>query len=296
MKPSIVIWPGSETLGALLRDQCNYTSVAVNLRKFPDGESYVRLMSPIGFKKAVILISLDDPDSKLIPLLFLAKKLKDAGVLSLTLVTPYLPYMRQDMEFNPGEAVTSRYFSELISSYFDQLITIDCHLHRIQSLQKLYTIPAQNLNSTSLLASWIAAQVDKPLIIGPDSESKQWVREIAKQLKAPYVVFSKLRKTDQMVTLELPDLSSYVDHDPVLVDDIISTAGTMSETIKHLKIKMKHQPICLAIHGVFSQGSYDLLKKAGASKIVTTNSIQHPSNRIDITPLLAAGIKQTFRL
>jgi ribose-phosphate pyrophosphokinase len=292
MKPSLVIWPGNETMGTLLVDDFNYTQIKVNIRKFPDGESYVRLLSPVDCTPVAILHSLKNPNPEIIPLLFLAKKLKDAGASWLTLVTPYLPYMRQDMEFNPGEAVTSRYFSELISAYFDQLITVDCHLHRTRSLSKLYTIPTQNISSTSLLADWIAMQVRQPLLIGPDSESKQWVQLVAKQAKAPYVVFSKYRQTDQTVTLELPDLSLYTDHQPVLIDDIISTAGTMCEAIKLLKFKMKRKPICIGIHGVFSQGAYVLLKRTGASKIVTTNSIPHPSNKIDVTPLLAAGIEK----
>ena len=212
------------------------------------------------------------------------------GAKHVILMTPYSPYMRQDSAFNNGEVVSASYFAELISSHFDYLITVDCHLHRISSLGEIYNIPTQNISSAMLLADWIKSNVRKPLLVGPDSESKQWVQVVARHAKASYVVFSKQRYADHLVKLKLQDLSDYKDYTPVLLDDIISTASTMCEAVKHLKQKIKQLPVCMGIHAVFSPGSYNQLVKTGVSKIVTTNSIPHSTNEIDLTPILLSSI------
>jgi ribose-phosphate pyrophosphokinase len=99
-------------------------------RHFPDGESYVRVDSHVKGKTVAILCSLNQPDIKTLPLIFLTRTLKEMGAARITLIAPYLGYMRQDKRFKEGEAVTSDIFAALLSPYIDALITIDPHLHR----------------------------------------------------------------------------------------------------------------------------------------------------------------------
>ncbi|MGI9544549.1 MAG: ribose-phosphate diphosphokinase, partial [Cyclobacteriaceae bacterium] len=252
MKPIIFTLPGNEAFATGLYKQLNSETGDFIIRPFPDGETYLRVGTEVKDKEVILLDSLVNPNVKILPLLFLANTLKEQGAQRVGLLTPYLPYMRQDKSFRSGESVTTRHFAQLLCSAFDWLITVDPHLHRFTSLDQVYTIPNRVVPSAPKLADWIDCQVKDPLIIGPDSESKQWVSEIARLAKAPYAVFSKQRLGDRQVTLEMSDVSSYLDCTPVLVDDIISTGTTMINAIELLKDKFSQKPICLGIHAVFN--------------------------------------------
>lgn len=201
--------------------------------------------------------------------------------------------MRQDKQFNPGEGVTSKYFAALLSHYFDWLITVDPHLHRLHSLSEIYSMPTVVLHAIDPIADWIKKHVEKPILIGPDQESKQWVANVAQKTNAPFIVLEKIRKGDRAVEVSLPQIEQYKNHTPVLIDDIISTARTMIETIKHLKNLHMPSPICIGVHAIFAGNAYEDLLKAGASKIVTCNTIKHPSNGIDLSELVAKSIMIT---
>ena len=114
---------------------------ALHIRNFPDGETYVRVLSDCAGRDTVVACGLAEPDAKVLPLLFVAQTLADLGARSVGLVAPYLPYMRQDRRFRPGEAVTARYFARILSAHFDWLTTIDPHLHRFSGLEQIYSVP-----------------------------------------------------------------------------------------------------------------------------------------------------------
>ena len=290
MIPSIICLPGSEYLGEPLLKRFSAEQVAFTVSEFPDEETYLRVHTPVDQRIVFIIGSLNQPNSKILPLIYLSSKLREMGARKIVLVTPYLPYMRQDVEFLPGECVTSRYFASLLSNYIDHLITIDPHLHRYDSLNDIYHISSQCLQSAPLIAEWVTSNVSQPLILGPDSESKQWVEEIAAIRQIPFQIFDKQRLGDDRVVIKNLDLSSFREHTPVVVDDIISTAGTMSAILEHLKAQRTKKPLCLAIHAVFSTNAYAKLEGLGPLDIVTTNSIRHESNKIDISSLLVAAM------
>ena len=150
------------------------------------------------------------------------------------------------------------------------------------------------MHAAKLISKWIKEQVEKPVIIGPDSESQQWVSEVAKYSDVPYMVLSKIRKGHSTVEISVPEIENYKDHTPVLVDDIISTAGTMIETVKHLNTAKMKPAICIAVHGIFVDNAYQNLLDVGVEKVITCNTIQHVSNDIDVTELIAEKIKNDF--
>jgi len=265
------------------------------VRRFPDGESYVRLLCDVEGQQAVVVCTLFQPDDKILPLYYLTKLLKDSGAQSVTLVAPYLSYMRQDKVFNPGEAVTSDYFAVLLSSFVDRLITIDPHLHRHGSMSEFYTIPCKVIHAAPLLSDWIRQNVVNPVIVGPDSESEQWVSEVAQKAGAPFLVLEKVRRGDHDVDVSTPVVEPYASHTPVLVDDIISTANTMIETVKHLRAKGMAPPVCIGVHPVFAGNAFDDLVAAGAAGVISCNTIQHPSNRIDVAEILATAISEYYQ-
>ena len=162
-------------------------------------KTYIRLESEVKEKNAIIVCSLDKPDSKLLPSYFLSEIISDGGAYRISLVSPYLAYMRQDKQFNPGECVTSHHFANLISSFVDELITIDPHLHRISSLDKIYSINTTTLHAAPLISDWIKKNIPNALLIGPDGESKQWVSEVASKAGVPYTVLNKVHVGDDKV-------------------------------------------------------------------------------------------------
>lgn len=255
-------------------------------RHFPDGESYVRITSDVKGKETIILCSLSQPDIKTLPLLFLAYNLRDLGAKKITLIAPYLGYMRQDKRFNAGEAITSEIFAGILSPYIDRLITIDPHLHRHHDLNEIYHCESTIMSAAPLMAKWIKKNVAKSLVIGPDMESEQWVKLVAESAGAPYLILEKIRHGDKDVEIILDDIIHYKDYVPVLVDDIISTAATMMKTIELLRQQNFNEIICLATHGLFSEDAYTKLQNAGV-KVVTTNTIIHPSNALDVSILIA---------
>ena len=262
----------------------------LEMRQFPDGESYLRVLDDVKNRNVIVFADLYQPDRRTLPLLLLAETLRDLGAGEILLVAPYLPYMRQDKRFHPGEAVTSRYFATLLSRYFSALVTIDPHLHRYRDLAEIYDIPTRVGQAAPLIARWIAANVDKPVLIGPDSESEQWVAAVATQADAPFTVLSKTRHGDRDVDISVPHIERWQHHTPVLVDDIISSGHTMLETLSHLQRLGLPRAVCIAVHGIFAEGADDKLA-ALANRVATTNAIPHPSNAIDIAGLLAASVR-----
>ena len=259
--------------------------------EFPDGESSVRLTTDCSSRDVMIVCTLHRPNGLALPLLFLADAVRRAGASRVSLVAPYLAYMRQDAEFHSGEAVTVRSFAAFLSRSFDWLVTIDPHLHRIHRLSDVYTIPAVALHASSDIGEWIAGHVQSPVVIGPDEESAQWAGGIAMAAGAPWLVADKVRRGDASVEVTVPGLEEFRGFTPVLVDDIISTGRTMMAAAAYLTGRRSRQPVCVGVHGIFADGAYDGLVAAGAAHIVTTNTIPHPSNAIDIVPLLAGALR-----
>ena len=256
------------------------------IRKFPDEETYVQVKSNVKNKEVIILCTLDKPDGKILPLYFLVQTLKEMDAKSVCLVSPYLAYMRQDKQFNGGEAVSSKYFANFLSSFIDSIITIDPHLHRRHSLSEIYSVPCKVEHAYEQISAWILNNVNKPVLIGPDSESEQWVSKVAKDANAPFIILEKKRHSDYDVEVSVPDVEKYLDHTPILVDDIISTAKTMIETVQHIEKNNMKKAICIGIHAVFSNAAFEELKGSYVEKVITCNTISHVSNEIDISRLL----------
>lgn len=284
--PLLIAMPGNEQLATELAANLGYETGALEMRAFPDGETYLRFATSPEQRSVGLVCSLDHPNDKMLPLLFAAATARELKAAKVGLICPYLAYMRQDRRFNAGEAVTSAQVARLLSDAFDWLITVDPHLHRYGSLGEIYTIPTRVVHAAPLISQWIKANVANPLVVGPDSESEQWVAAVASDAGAPFSVLEKVRHGDRDVEIKLKDLSAWMDRSPVLVDDIISSGRTMIEAVKLLKDRGWPPPVCIAVHGLFADGSDVVLEQAGAG-VVTSNSIPHRTNRIDIAGLLA---------
>lgn len=260
----------------------------VEHRRFPDGERYLRLLDDVHGATVWLVAQLRDPDPQSLSLWFIADAARDLGAAQVALAAPYLPYMRQDIRFRDGEAVTSRSYAAFLSQRFDGLVTVDPHLHRHPTLEAVYTTPATAVPSAPAIARWIAAQVPHPVLVGPDSESAQWVQDVARRIGCPAVVAQKTRHGDRDVQVAVPDAAAHAGRTPVLLDDIISSGRTMAEAVRGVRVAWPGAaPVCIGVHAVCEPEAVELLQAAGAGRVVTCNTLAHPSNGIDVLGELA---------
>ena len=265
----------------------------LTIAAFPDGDLYLKYNTDLKGQKVVIVQSFQPhPDMSLFDVLFAAEAAKDLGAKKVILVAPYLSYMRQDKRFNPGECISSKVMAKLLNNSIDKLITVDPHIHRYKSLKDIFTIQTTKLTANSLIADYIKEHFKNEVIIGPDAESFQWAEDIAKRIKVSATVLKKTRFSSRHVEVRMNNPIEIKGKNVVIVDDVISTGHTVAEAAKQAKKMGAKEISTVAVHGLFVENGIDKLKKAGVSKIITTNTIEHPSNKIDITPLLIEELKK----
>ena len=292
MSVLLVALPGSEARAARLATRLAAEVAAAEFRRFPDGETYVRLDTPATGRTVVVVASLDRPDDKLPALLFAASAAREHGARRVVLAAPYLAYMRQDARFRPGEAVTARVVARWLSAAFDAVVAVDPHLHRVDSLGELYGVPTVAVSAASAIAAYIRETVERPVVVGPDAESGRWVGAVAESLGAPCVVLEKVRRGDRDVTIRgIDGAALWKSRTPVLLDDIVSTGRTMIGAAGLLEQAGFAPAVCIGVHAVFAPDAYDDLRRARVDRVVTCDTIEHPSNAIALDALVARGLE-----
>lgn len=285
---SLIAVPGCEDHAHRLGTRLGIDVIVPELRQFPDGELYVRMPRERLDDTVAIVGNLSNDN--FLRVAFLAGTARDLGAKTVGLVAPYLAYMRQDSVFHAGEGVTQRYFAKLVSSCVDWMVTVDPHLHRVHSLEGIYSIPTTIARAAPAIAKWITSEVQKPVLVGPDLESKQWVAAVAENCGAPFVILEKTRRGDRDVSVSAPDYR-WNGHTPVVIDDIVSTGRTMVEATRMLCAAGSAAPMCVAIHAVFADAVQDTLVAAGARGIVTCDTIPHASNRICVADSITDAVR-----
>jgi len=265
-------------------------------RQFPDGESYLRIEQDVAQQDIFILATLDRPNEKFLPLIFLADTLKELGAKSVSLIAPYLSYMRQDCRFHSGEAITSRSFAQSLSQHIDGLITVDPHLHRYHNLNEIYSVPAIAVSAEAVLAKQLTSYEKNTVLVGPDAESAQWLQRLSEYSGLPYVVGEKQRLGDRSVEIVLPDMSAYQNYTAVMMDDVVSSGQTLLQCLAELRKQGIQTVDCLAVHGIFVDHVDEQLKQQGLRHLITTNSIGHSSNSVDLTSVLKEAVMELQEL
>lgn len=282
--------PGNEAFAARLALEVGAELGELETRQFPDGEHYVRLRTDPAGRQVDMVCSLVRADSVILTLLFAAAAARAQGAAKVTLVAPYLGYMRQDIQFKAGEAVTSATFARLVSGAFDRLVTVDPHLHRHKALSEIYGIPCATLHAAGLLGAWIRAEAPDALVIGPDSESAQWAAEVGAAAGAPVVVLEKERLGDREVRITFPDLSAFAGRQPVLIDDIASSGRTLAAAARELVARGFAAPLCVVVHPVFGGDAFAEVSRV-AARVVSTDAAPHETNLISLASLVATALK-----
>ena len=277
---------------------CGLSALPVQRHRFPDGE--LRLTLPVDAagrlpERTVLLRSLHPPNDKLIELLLAARAARGLGVRHLTLVAPYLAYMRQDIAFHPGEAVSQRIVGPFLAELFDAVVSVDPHLHRVATLQE--AVPAAQtvvVSGAPLLADWIVRQRPGALLVGPDGESAQWVAQAASRHGLEHAVCTKERHGDRSVTIHLPSVNVQ-GRAVVLLDDMASTGHTLVQATRLLKAAGAASVDVAVTHALIDAASLDALHAAGVGQVWSTDCVAHPTNAVAMAPALAQALETLAR-
>lgn len=262
----------------------------IDLHQFPDGETLPTV--PGAARTTVIYRSLDRPDPKLMPLLLAADAARGAGAERLVLVCPYLCYLRQDAVFAPGQPVSRDVICGLLGRAFDRVITVDAHLHRTSDLSAAMGVRADDLSAAEPLAD--ALKGEAPVVIGPDSESAPWAQRIADRLGGELLVFEKRRSGDRQVTLAAPDLSHVKGRRAVVVDDVASSGTTILAVTEALERAGAARMEVGVVHALFGPDVGERMKAAGVARVVSTDSVAHPTNAAHLAGILAEALREEF--
>ncbi len=276
-------------LARRLAQAAGLQAVAIGRHRFPDGE--LRLRLPARLPACVVLLrGLHRPNEKLTELLLAAGAARELGAHHLTLVAPYLAYMRQDMAFEPGQAVSQRIVGRFLAERFDALLTVDPHLHRVASLQEAVPLAqARAISGAPALGAWVAGQLAQPLLIGPDSESRAWVEQAARAHGFDHAVCHKQRHGDRQVQVTLPDVPVRA-RSCVLIDDVASSGRTLAEAAR-LLLQAGAASVDVAVtHALLADDALAVLQAAGIRHVWSTDTIAHPSNVLSLAPDLAAAL------
>lgn len=288
--PLVLGFPEYAEQGRRLAARAGLDYAQVQVHRFPDGESRVRLPADLP-PRTLFCRSLDRPNYKLVELALAAQTARDLGAKDLTLVAPYLCYMRQDMAFEPGEAVSQRIIGRMLAELFNGLITVDPHLHRIARLEE--AVPVQRvscLTAAPLVGDCIAKGRSDTLLVGPDMESEQWVANIAGELALDYSIGVKERLGDRRVRVRFPDIDCR-GRRVVLVDDVASTGRTLESATEALAPMEPASVSAFVTHALFLEGALERLRAAGVAEVWSTDSIPHATNRLHLDSLLAGALR-----
>lgn len=267
------------------------TARRLAVHRFPDGETLVRVAGKAP-PEAVLVRGLDAPDAKLFETLLAADALRRAGARRVTLVAPYLPYMRQDAVFHPGEPVSQRVLAAVVGRAFDRVLTVEAHLHRTASLDEIFPCPATSLSAAPAIAAWLRRAAPDALVVGPDSESRPWVERIAALAGVGALVGEKHRLGDRRVRIELPALPAC--RRAVLIDDVATSGATLRTAARALRRAGVGRVDAVVVHAVFAPGALASIERAGV-RVISCNSVRHPTNRIDLAPTVAAALARPRR-
>lgn len=292
-------FPDSQDLTQAIARHLGCASAMIRLHAFPDGESLVTL-PPTLPDHVIVVRSLDHPDTRLVQLLLAVGQAREAGARTVDLVAPYLCYMRQDKAFEPGQAVSQQLIGRWLATLVDGVVTVDPHLHRIERLDQAIPLPRTvTLSAAGRMGQYLAeryhpggtASADpRPLLLGPDEESRQWVEVVATRAGLGWDVARKVRRGDREVVIALPS-QDYRGRPVILVDDVISSGHTLMEAARALLAQGASAVSAICTHALYEPEAAACFAQIPLP-VTSCNTVTHASNGLDISELLADGIRR----
>jgi ribose-phosphate pyrophosphokinase len=300
--PMIIIGGSASTdLAGKVAKELGQKPGQIEIKRFPDGEKYIRVHEEVKGQDVALIQSLyRTPDDYIFEYLLIADTLRDMGANRIIGVAPYLAYARQDSRFYPGEALSSAAVAKFFESVgTTSVLTVDCHLHRLGDVSKVFKVPAQNLSAMPLLGTYAREKLKpkKPIVVGPDEEADQWAGTVAKELDAEHTAFTKRRirregETESKLEMDTGSVE-LKGRDVVFADDIISTGGTIVQAARAAKKKGARRMFVLCTHPVLADAALRRVKAAGVLKVIGTDTIPSPISTVSVAPVIAAALKSS---
>ncbi|RLE77891.1 MAG: ribose-phosphate diphosphokinase [Thermoprotei archaeon] len=283
----VVAGPASNGIGFRLSKLLGSKYTRVLTKVFPDGETYIRIEDEVKEEDVIVVQSLYPPqDRHYLQLLLIIDTVKDLGAKSLTVVVPYMAYARQDKRFLPGEAISIRTVLRGIEYVGAEcLITID--IHNDKSLEEWLNIDYANLSAAPLLAEYFRRKMENPLVLAPDKGALNRAKKAANILGCEYDFLEKRRDRVTGEVAVKPKKIMVENRDVLIIDDIISTGGTVVLATREL-LKLNANRVYVACtHPLFAGNSYEKVLSSGVEDIIATDTIPSPASRVSVAPLIA---------
>jgi ribose-phosphate pyrophosphokinase len=287
----VLTGPASEDLGRSVAEKLGLPMLGAEFKVFPDGESKFTLSDRVAGKSVFLIQSTHQPvDQHLFQLLMAAHQLSEEGA-KVTAVVPYLAYARQDKEFLPGEGVTLGFVAHLMrSAGVRRLVTVD--IHSAEGLA-LFSFPTYSVSAIPSLVEYAKENLDlkNPVVISPDFGGSKRTEAFAHLYGAPFL---QLAKTRDRTSGEVAVKEAKVDvggRDVVIVDDIISTGGTVRAAADTVMKQGAKRAIAVCVHGLFVGSAFDSLEKASVKTVVSTNTVPGRFSQVDVSGAIASHLK-----
>lgn len=288
----IISGSASQALAANVARQLDEKLGLIETKKFPDGERYLRIKDEIAEDERVVVIqSTGFPqDENLMELFFILDTLNDMNVTDITVVSPYLGYSRQERRFKETECISAKATAKLIQTMgVKRLISVNLHE---ESICDLYDIPAENLSAMPAIAEHIADTFDeKPIILAPDKGAENFAKEIATIIDTDYDYLEKVRLSPEKVETK-PKNISVKGRKVVIIDDIISTGGTIVNAINILSEQGAKTVDVFCVHPVLVNDAVLKINAAGASSVQATDSLKSDVSNISLASTIANSLKK----
>ena len=250
---------------------------------FPDGERYVRLLGPLAGEH-VILVQTTHPDPMIVELLLLADAIRDAGARRLTAVVPYFGYGRQDKRFLEGEPVSAKTVGKHVAADADELLSMAVHN---PDILKTFPIPARDVDGIPALGRYLKG-VEVDMLLAPDDNAIRFAKTAAAICGKPYNHLEKERIDSYTVKIT-PKKLDVRGKSIAIVDDVISTGGTIGTTVRELRSQGARSVIAACVHGLFVDNAEANLK--ACDDVIATDTVQSPRSKVSVAPEFAAAIQ-----
>ncbi len=281
----VVTAPDRRDLGDALADRLDGDCVVYEHKIFPDGERYVRVEEGLGSE--VVLLGDTRPNTKIVESLIALDACREAGADEVALAVPYLAYARQDRSFNPGEGISARALCQALATGASSLVTVDLHT---ETVLDLFDGPTTNALAAAELSKALGEEsVD--LVLAPDAGARRRAGDVAGRLDLPFDHLEKTRVSATEVDMAPKELD-VTGATVAIVDDIISTGGTMAKATGKLLAQGADRVLVAATHGIFAGEAEDRLEKAGVEKILVTDSVPTEHSVISCAGALSRGLRR----
>ncbi len=284
--------PSSAGAASKLATRLGVSNHEIALHRFPDGE--LRVTVGRAASTTIVYASLDQPNDKLISLLFAAEALRRGGADRLVLVAPYLCYMRQDIAFEAGDAISQVAIGSFLGSTYDRIITVDAHLHRTKEIRSVFqSIESDNISAIPAIAEFLRSTGidDRSVVVGPDSESQPWVMDLAGRLGVAHAVAEKTRRSDRSVEIKFVNPALFSGRPILIVDDIVSSGGTLLRCTERLLEAGASSVDAIVTHALFPPELVGEFLRRGIRSIRSTDSVLHPTNAISLGEVIERSLR-----